>query len=140
MSHKRDSDTTRATNVQFVNYPVKSLKTCINFIKLSHKLCKVLTFYETIITTIFSGLDPALPFFTTVDRHSKLDKSDAKFVDVIHTNAGVFGKIEPSGHVDFYINGGQTQPACEQHKSIFMNNIHYSRIGCYVVTKTKFIS
>lgn len=59
-----------------------------------------------------------MPFFTTVDRHSKLDKSDAKFVDVIHTNAGVFGKIEPSGHVDFYINGGQTQPACEQHKSI----------------------
>lgn len=66
----------------------------------------------------FLGLDPALPFYTTVDRHSKLDRSDAKFVDVLHTNAGVFGKIEPSGHADFYINGGQTQPACEQHKSI----------------------
>lgn len=69
------------------------------------------------------GLDPALPFFTTADRHSKLDKTDAKFVDVIHTNAGVFGKIEPSGHVDFYINGGQTQPACEQHESIMISYV-----------------
>lgn len=61
----------------------------------------------------FKGLDPALPFFTTVDHRSKLDKSDARFVDVIHTNVGVFGKIEPSGHIDFYVNGGQTQLACE---------------------------
>lgn len=72
------------------------------------------------LTLYFIGLDPALPFFTTSDRHSKLDKTDAKFVDVIHTNAGVYGKIEPSGHVDFYMNGGQTQPACEQHKSTFV--------------------
>lgn len=62
------------------------------------------------------GLDPALPFFTTINR-SKLDKSDAKFVDIIHTNAGVFGKIEASGHVDFYLNGGQSQPACHGDRS-----------------------
>ncbi|KAJ6646183.1 Lipase member H-A, partial [Pseudolycoriella hygida] len=65
-----------------------------------------------------TGLDPALPFFTTADPHSKLDRSDAKFVDVVHTNAGVFGKIEPSGHVDFYVNGGQTQPACADHSNV----------------------
>lgn len=59
-----------------------------------------------------TGLDPALPFFTTLNHRSKLDRSDARFVDVVHTNAGVFGKIEPSGHIDFYLNGGQTQPAC----------------------------
>lgn len=61
----------------------------------------------------FKGLDPALPFFTSSDHRSKLDKSDARFVDVIHTNVGVFGKIEPSGHIDFYVNGGKTQIACE---------------------------
>lgn len=82
----------------------------------SHIFCETLQKLSFVKRSL--GLDPALPFFTTVDRHSKLDKSDAKFVDIVHTNAGVFGKIEPSGHVDFYINGGQTQPACEEHKSI----------------------
>lgn len=59
-----------------------------------------------------TGLDPALPFFSNVDHNSKLDQSDAKFVDIVHTNAGIFGKIEASGHVDFYMNGGQMQPSC----------------------------
>lgn len=59
-----------------------------------------------------TGLDPALPFFTTIHKDSKLDRTDARFVDVVHTNSGIFGKIEPSGHIDFYLNGGQTQPAC----------------------------
>lgn len=64
-----------------------------------------------------AGLDPALPFFATNAPSQKLDATDAHFVDVIHTNAGYFGKIEPSGHLDFYINGGQSQPACSNHKS-----------------------
>lgn len=42
----------------------------------------------------------------------KLDASDASFVDVIHTNVGVFGKVETTGHADFYVNGGTTQKAC----------------------------
>lgn len=63
------------------------------------------------------GLDPALPFFATNNLNRKLDASDADFVDVIHSNAGIFGKIEPSGHLDFYMNGGQIQPACKNHKS-----------------------
>ncbi|XP_055638674.1 phospholipase A1-like [Toxorhynchites rutilus septentrionalis] len=60
-----------------------------------------------------TGLDPALPFFATARPHWKLDLTDADFVDVIHTNAGVYGKIETCGHVDFYINGGGTQPMCD---------------------------
>ncbi|XP_071455082.1 pancreatic triacylglycerol lipase-like [Hetaerina americana] len=59
-----------------------------------------------------TGLDPALPFFASLRRSWKLDASDAHFVDVIHTNSGVFGKIEATGHVDFYVNGGRNQPAC----------------------------
>ena len=38
-------------------------------------------------------------------------------MDVIHTNAGVYGKIETCGHVDFYMNGGQNQPICENDSS-----------------------
>lgn len=59
-----------------------------------------------------TGLDPAMPLFITANANDKLDKSDAEFVDVIHTNALVQGKIEQCGHVDFYMNGGVMQPGC----------------------------
>lgn len=61
------------------------------------------------------GLDPALPLFITASSENKLDASDAEFVDVIHTNALVQGKIERCGHVDFYMNGGILQPGCLQN-------------------------
>lgn len=41
-----------------------------------------------------------------------LDPTDAEFVDVIHTNAKHIGVINPSGHVDFYPNGGKRQKGC----------------------------
>lgn len=50
-----------------------------------------------------TGLDPAMPLFVTANADNKLDASDAEFVDVIHTNALVQGKIEQCGHIDFYI-------------------------------------
>lgn len=69
-------------------------------------------------TRPFSGLDPAMPFFVTVNKDQKLDASDAVFVDVIHTNAFVQGKIEASGDVDFYVNGGIRQPGCWSESSM----------------------
>lgn len=47
----------------------------------------------------------------------RLDFTDAKMVDVIHTNAdsllmGGLGAFEPMGHVDFYPNGGRVQKGC----------------------------
>lgn len=59
-----------------------------------------------------SGLDPAMPLFVTSTKEDKLDESDAEFVDVIHTNALVQGKMERCGHADFYLNGGIIQPGC----------------------------
>lgn len=52
-------------------------------------------------------MDPAGPFFESFDARVKLDPSDAKFVDVIHSNGddvitGSFGTRLPCGHVDFY--------------------------------------
>lgn len=67
--------------------------------------------------TRITALDPALPLFSTQSLEWKLDSSDGDFVDVIHTNAGIFGKLEACGHVDFYVNGGQLQNACDNHKS-----------------------
>ncbi|XP_017835361.2 LOW QUALITY PROTEIN: phospholipase A1 member A [Drosophila busckii] len=59
-----------------------------------------------------TGLDPAMPLFITAGLNDKLDPSDADFVDVMHTNAMVQGKLERCGHVDFYMNGGINQPGC----------------------------
>ncbi|XP_053959392.1 lipase member H [Anastrepha ludens] len=61
-----------------------------------------------------TGLDPAMPLFITAGINDKLDPSDAVFVDVIHTNAFVQGKIERCGHADFYMNNGIMQPGCNK--------------------------
>nr|CAD7198462.1 unnamed protein product [Timema douglasi] len=59
-----------------------------------------------------TGLDPAMPLFASRSKDSKLDAGDALFVDVVHTNAFIQGKFERCGHVDFYMNGGVSQPGC----------------------------
>ncbi|XP_077991626.1 inactive pancreatic lipase-related protein 1-like [Glandiceps talaboti] len=62
-----------------------------------------------------TGLDPAGPSFDSYDNDKKLDASDAQFVDIIHTDANTvtgLGCWNPSGHVDFYPNGGKSQPGC----------------------------
>ncbi|XP_031841941.2 uncharacterized protein LOC116431104 [Nomia melanderi] len=73
-----------------------------------------------------TGLDPAMPLFVTVDKDAKLDASDAEFVDVFHTNAFIQGKIEMSGHVDFYMNGGINQPGCWESGKLFQCDHHRS--------------
>ncbi|CAH0696477.1 unnamed protein product [Spodoptera exigua] len=59
-----------------------------------------------------TGLDPAGPCFSGVDVSSRLNRKDARFVDVIHTDAGVYGIAEAVGHVDYFPNGGSKQPNC----------------------------
>ncbi|XP_059049551.1 pancreatic triacylglycerol lipase-like [Achroia grisella] len=64
-----------------------------------------------------TGLDPAQPCFLTTDHTERLDSTDADFVDVIHTNGRLLKKIgfglpDPTGHADFYPNGGMKQPGC----------------------------
>ena len=59
-----------------------------------------------------SGLDPAGLYFITDPTSFRLDESDAQYVDVIHTDAGVVGTTLASGHTDFWPNGGSSQPGC----------------------------
>lgn len=61
-----------------------------------------------------TGLDPAGPIYQNQDISMRLDKSDAKFVDVIHSNMGMFGYYGSMGHVDFFPNCGTSQPGCFQ--------------------------
>ncbi|XP_018569787.1 lipase member H-like [Anoplophora glabripennis] len=60
-----------------------------------------------------TALDPAGPLYNGVTEDDRLDPGDADFVDVIHSNKGVFGYKYPCGHVDFWPNGGgPVQPSC----------------------------
>lgn len=64
-----------------------------------------------------TGLDPAGPLFENQDPKTRLDSTDAKFVDVIHSNGenlilGGLGAWQPMGHVDYYPNGGRMQKGC----------------------------
>lgn len=63
-------------------------------------------------------MDPAQPTFRLVDNDKRLDKGDALFVDIIHTNGGRafmeghLGLGNPLGHADYYPNSGRAQPGC----------------------------
>ncbi|CAH1105067.1 unnamed protein product [Psylliodes chrysocephalus] len=59
-----------------------------------------------------TGLDPTIFFYMGQNSSRDLDSTDAHFVDVLHTGAGVLGQWGPTGHADFYINGGSSQPGC----------------------------
>lgn len=67
----------------------------------------------------YIGLDPASPLFRELlsTSLSPLNKNDAKFVDIIHTDGARFlteglGIFRPIGHVDYFPNGGFDQPGC----------------------------
>lgn len=59
-----------------------------------------------------TALDPAGPEFTGKPPDSRLDPTDAQFVDVVHTDMDALGFRKPLGHIDYYPNGGGDQPGC----------------------------
>lgn len=60
-----------------------------------------------------TGLDPALPLFSSAPTSDRLDENDAVLVDCIHTCGGLLGFYAPICTIDFYPNGGDyAQPGC----------------------------
>ncbi|CAH2229366.1 jg21773 [Pararge aegeria aegeria] len=59
-----------------------------------------------------SALDPAGPCFSHVHPDMRLKHTDAAYVDVIHTDGGVYGLKDAIGHKDYYPNSGSMQPKC----------------------------
>ncbi|XP_066596139.1 phospholipase A1-like [Prorops nasuta] len=73
-----------------------------------------------------TGLDPAQPCFKNVASSVYLNKNDAPFIDIIHTNGKLLlnlglGLPQPIGHADFYPNGGRVQPGCVKSESSFFD-------------------
>jgi len=59
------------------------------------------------------GLDPARPLFSSKRPAERLNKTDAEFVDIVHTTSLLLGQTVPLGNIYFYPNGGKTQqPGC----------------------------
>jgi pimeloyl-ACP methyl ester carboxylesterase len=78
-----------------------------------------------------TGLDAASPLFESYPG-SYLSSADAIYVDGIHTSAGSnillgqLGFTNPFGSIDFYPNGGKSQPRCSTSLSLTCN--HYSAV------------
>lgn len=67
-----------------------------------------------------TGLDPAGPYFQSTPNEVRLEKSDADYVDAMHTDAEKlinlgYGINQQSGHIDFWPNDGVEQPGCDQN-------------------------
>ncbi|KAL5280345.1 hypothetical protein ACFFRR_004370 [Megaselia abdita] len=71
---------------------------------------------SSMILPRITGLDPANPLFTSVQTwftDQSLHSSNAQFVDIIHTDYGLYGTGHSMGHANFFPNGGRRyQPGC----------------------------
>jgi pancreatic triacylglycerol lipase len=82
-----------------------------------------------------TAMDPAAPYFEANPAHLRLNKEDAEFVDVFHTNSdtlfnGGTSFFDALGHVDFYPNGGRHQPGCTDWGIIGGDLIDLMKGGC----------
>lgn len=115
-----------------------------NLSRITGKLIRGCAIEICNVPYLLSGLDPAGPLFEGYDGKVRLDKNDADYVDVIHSNGesvivGGFGTWEPIGHVDFYPNGGRAQRGCQHflvgglYDFIYCKrfNLNFWRQNCY---------
>lgn len=91
--------------------------TCVGH-SLGAHICGIMANYLNFRLEKIIALDPAKPLIKP-GNSNKLDQSDAKFTQIIHTNAGFYGEAGKVGHIDFCVNGGRRQPYCTNTSSKF---------------------
>jgi len=87
-----------------------------------------------------SALDAAAPLFENEHVDVRLDRTDASFVDAIHTDSKTFivsgyGMKNPFGHLDFYPNGGYEQKHCRKRDDgavSFFTCSHYRAVHYFI--------
>ncbi|CAG9759294.1 unnamed protein product [Ceutorhynchus assimilis] len=62
---------------------------------------------------VLTALDPPSFLFAPYNRDDSIHKTDAQYVQVIHTTNKLYGMSGAVGHSDFYPNGGERQPGCD---------------------------
>ncbi|XP_037816441.1 vitellogenin-1-like [Lucilia sericata] len=71
------------------------------------------TKYTGLNISRITGLDPANPCFNEGETLTGLQRGDASFIDVIHTNPGVLGTSNSIGDIDFFVDGlAPIKPGC----------------------------
>ncbi|XP_050520002.1 uncharacterized protein LOC126893645 [Daktulosphaira vitifoliae] len=86
---------------------------------LGAHICGMMSNHLTLKQYKIIGLDPARPLIAMLASDEyRLTRDDAKFVQVIHTNAGLYGDTPQNGDVDFCVNGGRFQPMCSNEPNI----------------------
>ncbi|KOB70963.1 Lipase [Operophtera brumata] len=78
-----------------------------SYIYLGHKITLGI---ENQTAEVDRPLDPALPGWR--DSPNLFSSIDAETKQVIHSNGGCLGFLEPLGKYDFYPNKGMSQPGC----------------------------
>ena len=78
-------------------------------------------------TTRLVGVMRVEPMLVLPHVDSRLDASDADFVDVIHTDANFAGMMEPSGDVDFYIGRTKERLGSSQKDCGCKDNCDHAR-------------
>jgi len=89
---------------------------------------------KTIKVKRISALDPAFPPFYPKLFYTPLSKKDAELVDVIHTDAWLYGAPVSTGTIDFWPNSGKTlQPGCPKrnYKMLTDNDLCSHRRSWY---------
>ncbi|KAM9324590.1 pancreatic lipase-related protein 2-like [Gastrophryne carolinensis] len=79
-----------------------------------------------------TGLDPARPYFQDTPEEVHLNALDAMFVDIIHSDTGAIGAgmVRPTGHLDFYPNGGQHMTGCPSKLAFLVNRDILETVAC----------
>ncbi|XP_065174062.1 phospholipase A1-like [Atheta coriaria] len=108
--------------------------TCVGH-SLGAHICGIISNHLDVKQHRIVGLDPARPLINEYASHvTRLSPEDAFQVQVIHTNAGFLGEAHQRGHVDFCVNGGNSQPGCKGHWLRISRCSHFQSVCFYAAT------
>ena len=120
-------------NISLFIYYESSSQECFSYVH-AYKNDLFFSSFIVLYCDCVSGLDPAEPDFENHPASIRVDQSDAQFVDIIHTNgaailSGGAGLMQASGHVDFYVNGGEFQTGCDDLGGTLNGLLHFHFSG-----------